>query len=160
VPGRACSIGLIGKGNGPAELLLPAEQQIEMTDKTLHYVGGRIPCESEQAERVTQVAEQVRNVLGGFRGYLGIDLIVPSDLSDDTPAVVIEVNPRLCTSYTGYRSLCRLNLAEQMLAPAFAAGPADSIIDGSLANRAVNWRSGTVTFRTDGTVLFSDDQER
>jgi predicted ATP-grasp superfamily ATP-dependent carboligase len=149
VSGRACSIGLIGKGNRQAEILLPADQQMEVADRKLHYVGGRIPCSPEHADRVTRVAEQVRNALGGFRGYLGIDLIVPEGLFDDPSAVVIEVNPRLCTSYTGYRSLCRLNLAEQILDP-----------DSSLVSGAANWLSGSVTFQPDGVVKLSDVQGR
>jgi predicted ATP-grasp superfamily ATP-dependent carboligase len=190
VSGCACSIGLIGKGNRPAEILLPAEQHIEIVHRTFHYAGGRIPCEAEHADRVIRIAEQVRNALGGFRGYLGIDLIIPPNLSDDPRAVVIEVNPRLCTSYTGYRSLCRLNLAEQMLDPvgcqdpaafvngkALAAGagcelPAASalrltaledrvrFLDSSFADRTTTWLSGSLTFQTDGAVRLSNDQGR
>jgi len=190
ISGRACSIGLIGKGNRPAEILLPAEQNIEIVNRSLHYVGGRIPCAIEYADQITRVAEHIRNAIGGFRGYLGVDLIVPSDLSANPRAVVIEVNPRLCTSYTGYRSLCRLNLAEQILDPevcrntaAFVSGqvlaagavresPAagalrhtvledpDRILDGAAVDIAASWLSGSVTFHSDGVVKFSDDQER
>jgi predicted ATP-grasp superfamily ATP-dependent carboligase len=166
VPGRACSIGMIGKGNRPAEILLPADQHIEFVNRTLHYVGGRIPCAAEHADRVTRVAEQVRNALGGFRGYLGVDLVVPPDLSDSLPAVVIEVNPRLCTSYTGYRSLSHLNLAEQILDPGICLKTAAFVSRKALAagnsppEPAANWLNGSVTFQTDGTVTLSDDQER
>ncbi|HEV3003063.1 MAG TPA: ATP-grasp domain-containing protein, partial [Pirellulales bacterium] len=48
-------------------------------------------------------------------GYLGVDLVLggPDDGSDD---VVIEINPRLTTSYIGLRAACRENLAAAMLA--------------------------------------------
>jgi predicted ATP-grasp superfamily ATP-dependent carboligase len=47
-------------------------------------------------------------------GYVGIDLVL-GPAADGSEDVVIEVNPRLTTSYVGLRRLLRNNLAEVML---------------------------------------------
>jgi predicted ATP-grasp superfamily ATP-dependent carboligase len=54
-------------------------------------------------------------VLPGLDGYVGFDLIVPAK-SPDHP-LLVEVNPRLTTSYLGYRALAAENLAERLLVP-------------------------------------------
>jgi predicted ATP-grasp superfamily ATP-dependent carboligase len=52
-------------------------------------------------------------------GYLGVDLVLGDDPSgaDDR---VIEINPRLTTSYVGLRAAALCNLAEAMLLTACA----------------------------------------
>ena len=47
----------------------------------------------------------------GLWGYAGVDLIV----SDQGP-VVLEVNPRLTTSYAGLSQALNMNVAEKILA--------------------------------------------
>ena len=49
-------------------------------------------------------------------GYVGIDMILGPDGPESD--VVLELNPRLTTSYLGLRQLARGNLAEAMLAAA------------------------------------------
>jgi predicted ATP-grasp superfamily ATP-dependent carboligase len=50
-------------------------------------------------------------------GYVGVDLVL-GEADDGRDDVVIEVNPRLTTSYVGLRRLVRGNLAAAMLAAA------------------------------------------
>jgi predicted ATP-grasp superfamily ATP-dependent carboligase len=47
-------------------------------------------------------------------GYVGIDLIL-GDATDGSQDVVIEINPRLTTSYVALRQHYRTNLAAAML---------------------------------------------
>ena len=56
-------------------------------------------------------------VFGQLIGYVGVDLVlgVAGDGGDDA---VIEINPRLTTSYLALRRLLRTNLAAAMLAVA------------------------------------------
>lgn len=119
VRGRACSISLIGQGeSGPALILPPGEQRITAdAQNTLHYRGGRIPCGGDCAAAVTAVAEAFRTAIGPFRGWLGLDVVVSNSRLKGPCATIIEVNPRLCTSYSGYRKLTSVNLAERMLYP-------------------------------------------
>ena len=79
---------------------------------------------------------------GGPLGWLGIDLVLGSDPAgaDD---VVIEINPRLTTSYLGLRRLARGNLAAALLAVArgepaglsFRAEPLQFAPDGRVSVR-------------------------
>ena len=71
-------------------------------------------------------------------GYLGIDMVLAQ--RPDQRDVVIEVNPRLTTSYVGLRELAHCNLAEAMLdvaqgkAPdlSFDEGPVEFLADGTI----------------------------
>ncbi len=71
----------------------------------------------------------------GLRGWVGVDLVLP----DDGPPVVVEINPRLTTSYLGYRRLTGTNLAERWLRGA--------------ANGTIAWGRRRVDFRPDGEVV-------
>ena len=54
-----------------------------------------------------RAAAATLGALPGLRGHVGVDLVVAPDR-----CVVIEVNPRLTTSYVGLRRALRANLAE------------------------------------------------
>jgi len=56
----------------------------------------------EELERAIDAALRTCNALPGLRGYIGVDLVLT-----ESDAVVIEVNPRLTTSYLGLRSALR-----------------------------------------------------
>ncbi len=78
---------------------------------------------------------------GVFNGYLGADLIVDlSDVEDSEDSVrVVEINPRLCTSYVGYRTLAVDNLAELILQ--------------QQGQKQIRWKPGSVRFSADGTGI-------
>jgi hypothetical protein len=48
-------------------------------------------------------------------GYVGVDLILGNDPAGGADRV-LEINPRLTTSYVGLRAAAKTNLAEAMLA--------------------------------------------
>jgi predicted ATP-grasp superfamily ATP-dependent carboligase len=72
-------------------------------------------------------------------GYLGVDIVLGAAPNGDDD-VVIEINPRLTTSYIGLRAACHQNLAEAMLVIA-AGGAYNSSFNDSL-----------IEFRADGTL--------
>lgn len=110
-PGIAVSIALLC-GPGGAMPLLPCGQHLSK-DGRLQYLGGWVPLAEPLSERVLQLAKRVGERLPAATGYLGIDVI----LGDNGPSsdLVVEINPRLTTSYLGLRRLARTNLAEAML---------------------------------------------
>lgn len=137
VPGFACSIGFIGGGDhASAKLLAPVRQNIVESAGRLVYAGGCVPCADDLGNAIISFAPQLVAALGRFHGYVGVDLIV--NLNAEQPVVVVEINPRLCTSYVGYRTLAAENLAERFLL--------------RRSEQAVIWKSGCVTFDVDGTV--------
>ena len=108
VTGVACSVGFIGGGNrGPTTILPPARQNIQVHDGDVSYHGGQVPCEPALASRISPVADQIAIALGAFNGYLGADLLVNLSTPEEREGSVrvVEINPRLCTSYVGYRVL-------------------------------------------------------
>ena len=72
--------------------------------------------------------------VAGLRGYVGVDLVL-----GDQGDWVIEINPRLTTSYIGLRTLTNDNLAVAMLRIALGQPPGN-----------LTWRKARVRFHADG----------
>jgi predicted ATP-grasp superfamily ATP-dependent carboligase len=123
LPGRALSAAaLIGRQPDQIEVFPLAEQRISR-DGRFCYRGGRIPAPDVTPELAGEAVEVIRNAcrsLPGLAGFIGFDLI----LMDTAPHVrIVEANPRLTTSYIGYRLLTRTNIATRMLFPDAAREP-------------------------------------
>ncbi len=139
VPGRPASVALL---LGPRQCvpLRPATQELS-DDGRLHYLGGRLPLPPPLAERAISLARRAVASVPGLTGYVGVDLIL-GDAADGSRDCVIEINPRLTTSYVGLRALCRDNLAEAML----------RVVRGDELP-AISWNVGPVRFNPDGTTV-------
>ncbi len=111
VPGFAASVALLCGGKSRLALL-PCRQRIS-DDGRLRYMGGELPMAGGLAERATGLAERALDALPKTIGYVGVDLVLGSDPHRRADAV-IEINPRLTTSYVGLRAAARSNLAEAM----------------------------------------------
>jgi hypothetical protein len=119
-PGIAASVAVLC---GPAGLFpLPACRQRLSDDGQFRYLGGACLLESALAERATSLAIRAVRSLPDPLGYIGVDLVLGGDANgrDD---VVIEINPRLTTSYVGLRAVATSNLAAAMLAIAEGQRP-------------------------------------
>jgi predicted ATP-grasp superfamily ATP-dependent carboligase len=81
------------------------------------YQGGSLPIDSPLARRARALAVRAVSTLPQPHGYLGVDLVLGDDPAGDQD-YVIEINPRLTTSYAGLRALSRVNLAGLMIAVA------------------------------------------
>ncbi|MCI0335592.1 MAG: ATP-grasp domain-containing protein [Planctomycetes bacterium] len=139
MPGLAASVALLC---GPAGrvALAPCKQRIS-DDGRLRYLGGELPLSAGLAERATQLAKRALATLPSTVGYVGIDMVLGRDPHGGEDAV-IEVNPRLTTSYVGLRAAAQSNLAEAMWRT--AQGEA---VDLSFTNRATEFdAAGNVSF--------------
>jgi len=94
--------------------MLPASTQHLRDDGSFGYLGGRLPLSDELNHRAGQLARQALTVMPESLGYVGIDIVLGS-AADGSEDVLIEVNPRLTTSYIGLRALSQHNLAAAML---------------------------------------------
>ncbi|MDR2204329.1 MAG: ATP-grasp domain-containing protein [Nitrososphaerota archaeon] len=74
------------------------------------YIGGAMPFNHEKKQEAFETAEAVVRCFSGLRGYVGVDLI----LTDDGP-VVVDVNPRLTTSFIGLSYVTNFNFAEAIV---------------------------------------------
>ncbi|HEY3393386.1 MAG TPA: ATP-grasp domain-containing protein, partial [Lacipirellulaceae bacterium] len=110
-PGLAASVSLLC-GPHSRVALAPCRQRISDNGR-LQYLGGELPLPAGLAERAAGLAERALAALPPTTGYVGVDLILGRD-PHGSEDVVIEVNPRLTTSYVGLRAAARSNLAEAM----------------------------------------------
>jgi tyramine---L-glutamate ligase len=109
VTGVAASVALLADGVRAMPLAVSAQQV--RTDGAFRYEGGETPLEHPMASRGAGVAVKVVEAVGDLRGYVGVDLILT-----DSDALVIEINPRLTTSYIGIRAAFDRNVAELAIA--------------------------------------------
>jgi predicted ATP-grasp superfamily ATP-dependent carboligase len=143
VRGRAASVALL---LGPHQQLplAPAWQRLS-ADGRFRYQGGALPLPADLAGRAQHLALTAVQAVDGLCGYVGVDLVLaePADGSGDQ---VIEINPRLTTSYVGLRALAVTNLMETLL----------QVVSGEEVAELV-WRPGNVEFHRDGRVRITGD---
>lgn len=136
-PGMAASVSCLA---GPAgSTLLPACRQRLSDDGRFVYLGGRHPLPQAEAERAARLAAAAIEVLRPGGGWLGVDLVLGADPAGGADRV-IEVNPRLTTSYVGLRAACPANLAAALVAAAEGARP------------ELSFRPEAIEFDADGRV--------
>jgi tyramine---L-glutamate ligase len=136
VPGLACSIAfLVGPAGGLP--LVPCRQHLS-DDGRFHYLGGALPLPTPLAERAIRLGRRAVDAVSGLRGFVGVDLVL-GEKEDGSEDWVIEINPRLTTSYIGLRALCRDNLAGAML----------TVVNGG-SLPLLSWQAGGVRFTVRG----------
>lgn len=139
VPGLAASVAFLV---GPGETLaLPPARQLLSDDGRFHYQGGEIPLPRALAQRAEALARRALSTIPGLRGFVGVDIVLGQRADGDH---VIEVNPRLTTSYVGLRALAEQNLAHVML----------RVVEGAPVPPPT-WRPGRIRFGSTGNVLHS-----
>jgi hypothetical protein len=93
--------------------LTPCKQRVS-EDGQLRYQGGELPLAAGLGQRAVALADRVLAALPDARGYVGVDLVLGRD-PGGAEDFVVEVNPRLTTSYVGLRAAATSNLAEAMI---------------------------------------------
>lgn len=109
IEGEPASLSLIA-ANGGGVLLSCNRQRIRIAEGRLVLTGLEVNTRSDAGGRLAGLAARIAAVVPDLWGYVGVDLILgPHD------AVVLEVNPRLTTSYTGLRRALAVNVARMVL---------------------------------------------
>ncbi len=119
--------------------LPPAAQRLS-EDGRFRYLGGSAPLAPALAQRAHTIAWTAVQTRPGLHGYVGVDVVL-GDAPDGSADWVIEINPRLTTSYVGLRALARGNLAGVLL----------RVVQGG-AKPELGWHEGTVAWSADGAV--------
>ncbi len=101
--------------NSHCRQMFPVGVQKICLESGFEYQGGVIPADLSQNVlcSIEDLLRQVCDVIPGLKGYIGFDLLLP-DVEPLAP-LIVEINPRLTTSYTGYRQLTLENLAERII---------------------------------------------
>ena len=105
---------LIAEDGSVLEVFPVAEQHFG-EDGRFKYQGGRMPADisAESALAVQQLAERACHAVPGLTGYIGCDIVLPGDRPLEP--VLIEINPRLTSSYLGYRQMTDDNIPARLL---------------------------------------------
>jgi predicted ATP-grasp superfamily ATP-dependent carboligase len=156
-PGMPGSIACIG---GHATVFLPAVRQAisetgactsaRRSIRRLSYSGGLLPLDFGLTLRARRLAEFVVHKGPALSGYFGIDVIFGADTSgrDD---VILEVNPRLTTSFVGYHALMPGRLGS-LLTGDLSVNQAS--IEQARIDDQTRAAGRLVRFHADGTVVF------
>ena len=119
IKGDSVSVSVISTGEESLPISLNKQDvSLGTPDFASSYNGGIVPFDSSLKRKAFDLAKQVVESFRGLKGYVGVDLVL-----GESEAFVIEVNPRLTTSYIGMRKVVRFNLAEAML---------NSVLEGRL----------------------------
>jgi predicted ATP-grasp superfamily ATP-dependent carboligase len=112
IEGDALSLSLLCH-DGRAELLCANRQHLAIRAGTVALSGLTVNAIRPIDPEIAPLANAICRAIPGLFGYVGVDLVL-------TPAgpVVVEINPRLTTSYVGLRTALGINVAERVLAMA------------------------------------------
>lgn len=109
LPGHSASLSLLVDGND-VELLGCNLQRIVLSNDRFLLLGCEINGLSGDRGRFAQLGQDVVRGLPGLWGYVGVDLLMVGE-----EPIVLEVNPRLTTSYVGLGSSLGENVAAMVL---------------------------------------------
>ncbi len=108
VPGIPASVAILS--GGPAAVLCPPCRQLVRWNHSAHYEGGEYPLPEPLATRARKLATAAAAAFPQARGYWGVDLVL-GPAPDGSQDYLIEINPRLTTSYIVLRRACWGELA-------------------------------------------------
>jgi predicted ATP-grasp superfamily ATP-dependent carboligase len=108
VEGAATSVSLLSTGDLAVPLSLNQQDVVlEAPEACSCYRGGVVPFDHPRGAEAFEMAEKLVKSVPGLRGYVGVDFVLIEEA-----AVVVEVNPRLTTSYVGLRRGVNFNPAQ------------------------------------------------
>jgi tyramine---L-glutamate ligase len=109
VEGEAWSLSLLCAG-GRAHLLACNRQRLSWREGRLHLDGLDVNARPPADPRVGMLGAEIADAIPGLWGYVGVDFLMATE-----GPLVIDVNPRLTTSYCGLPAALSLNVAAMVL---------------------------------------------
>ncbi len=139
VRGEAVSVAVIISAQRKKVEVFPVSMQQLSDDGRFQYQGGSIPAglDLRTNRSIEQSVRFACRSIPGLSGYVGFDFVIPEKASG--PPILIEINPRLTTSYLGYRLLTDENLAERLLST-------------ELSLPSIQWKNSSLAFYPDGRI--------
>ncbi len=111
IRGQSASVSLLSTGKKAMAFSLNS-QNIILADAggVSGYEGGSVPLDYWLKQDVFKIAEKVVENFPGLKGYVGVDVVLT-----EHKAFIVDVNPRLTTSYVGLRKVVNFNVAEALV---------------------------------------------
>ncbi|HLN88767.1 MAG TPA: ATP-grasp domain-containing protein, partial [Candidatus Binatia bacterium] len=110
IRGEAASVSLLSTGKKAMALTLNKQNvAIAGSDSSSRYEGGTVPFDHWLKQETFRVAERVVEAFRGLKGYVGVDVVFT-----EHKVFVVDINPRLTTSYVGLRKVAGFNVAEAL----------------------------------------------
>jgi len=123
--GQSASISCL-MYQGEAVVLSCNQQLVAQVDSTLRYEGCIVNGFAQYRPSFEALASRIADALPSLAGYVAIDVII-----DEAGALsVVEINPRLTTSYIGLREAIGCNPAERII---------ETIMMGTLVQGRMAW---------------------
>ncbi len=108
--GDAISLSCLCK-HGKGWLLSCNRQDMRIENNRFHLEGCLVNIDNPSCNFYKALVDRIAAVMPGLWGYIGIDIIETQDFGP----LVMEINPRLTTSYAGLHEALGINVAEQIL---------------------------------------------
>jgi tyramine---L-glutamate ligase len=112
--GNAGSISCV-MYKGKAHLLSCNQQLISARNNKLIYQGCLVNGMQQHWEKFAILANRIAQLLPDLIGYVGIDVIVKQSTNDNETITVVDINPRLTTSFIALREATGCNVAELII---------------------------------------------
>lgn len=109
VEGSAASLSMICR-DGRAWLLACNQQKVLIEAGRIRYAGSRVNAMADDWDRFEELARRLAAAFPSMTGYVGADVIC-----NEQGLHVVEINPRLTTSYVGLRRSINCNPARLIL---------------------------------------------
>lgn len=108
VEGIDASVSLVSNGKAAFPLSLNSQSmRMKSPLEESKYEGGYVPLRHTLKDSAFEAAKTLVENIEGLQGYVGVDLIL-----SEGKVTILEVNPRLTTSYLGLRMVFRQNVAK------------------------------------------------
>ncbi|TXF12585.1 ATP-grasp domain-containing protein [Pelomicrobium methylotrophicum] len=110
IEGEPASLSLLVFPDGRVELLACNRQHVALRGERLVLAGVTVNATADTDGRMRGLAQRIVRAIPGLAGFVGVDYLLTAD-----GPLVLEVNPRLTTSYCGLKSALGVNPAALLL---------------------------------------------
>ena len=129
VEGISTSVSILSTGKEAMPLSLNL-QKIGLNNGKLIYNGGKVPYKHEQSDNAKYISKKAVECINGLKGYVGVDLLLDESNNE---IYILEINPRLTTSYIALRRILNFNLGEAIINAVYGSLPTEVKFKGSLS---------------------------
>ena len=111
IQGEATSVSLLSNGKKALAISLN-KQKVTLAEPSgvSSYDGGVVPFDHILKHQAFALAQKVVESIQGLQGYVGVDLVF-----DEKEIFVVDINPRLTTSFIGLHELADFNVAQAII---------------------------------------------